>query len=89
MPKKERLRLPEPPGVSPWVHHFAVHREPLYVAVIPAVYTVLEDQAATPAHEPDPLPEVDVDVAADVVVVGLVPVDWPILLRMLSHLLSG
>src|SRR5206468_10595335 len=39
------------PGVSPWVHHFAVHRWPLKETCCPPVYAVDEFQAGA-EHEP-------------------------------------
>src|SRR5204863_7953241 len=42
------------PGVSPWVHHFAVHLCPLNVTDWPPVYAVPEFQANRPAQLPVP-----------------------------------
>ena len=41
------------PGVSPWVHHFAVQVWPLYETTAPPLYAVVADHAAA-VHEPVP-----------------------------------
>src|SRR5438552_16485063 len=44
------------PGMSPWVHHLAVHLWPLYITDWPPLYAVPEFQANRPAQLPVPPP---------------------------------
>src|SRR2546430_2580331 len=44
------------PGVSPWVHHLAVHLWPVYITDWPPLYGVLELHGNRPAQLPVPPP---------------------------------